>query len=126
MRIVVVDDEQPIMQFCVNVLERGGHSVEGFTRPEDALTKLAAQPADLLLVDYKMPGLTGFEVIRRARQLQPALAAMMITGHGTRDVLEEATRTPVNGLLLKPFTVDELSRAVATVLQGRPLSPPRV
>ncbi|MGH7278825.1 MAG: response regulator [Candidatus Rokuibacteriota bacterium] len=122
MRIVVVDDEQPTMQFCVTVLERKGHAVEGFTRAEDALRTLVAEPADLLVVDYKMPGMSGFDLVRRVRATHPGLPAMMITGHGTREVLDEAERTPLSGVLMKPFTVDELSRAVTTVLAGGRIS----
>ncbi len=117
-RIVVVDDETSIMQLCVKVLEISGHRVTGFTRGEDVLSTLSAEPADLLVVDYKMPGLNGFEVIRRARALRPGLRVVMITGHGTRDVMGEAAQVGVDGLLLKPFTPTELSAKVTTVLGG--------
>lgn len=116
MNILVVDDEPPIMQLCVKVLEQSGHAVDGFTRGEEALTKLAAQPADLLVVDYKMPGLNGFEVIQRARSLRPELRVVMITGHGTREVIGEAMQAGVNGIILKPFTPNELTKAVASAL----------
>jgi CheY-like chemotaxis protein len=114
--ILVVDDEPPIMQLCVKVLEQSGHAVDGFTRGEEALTKLAAHPADLLVVDYKMPGLNGFEVIQRARSLRPELRVVMITGHGTREVIGEAMQAGVNGIILKPFTPNELTKAVASAL----------
>ena len=118
MNIFVVDDEPPIMQLCVKVLEQNGHAVDGFTRGEDALTRLASKAADLLVVDYKMPGLNGLEVIQRARSLRPALRVVMITGHGTREVIGEAMQAGVNGILLKPFTPNELSKAVATAFSS--------
>lgn len=124
-RIVVVDDESPIMQLCVKVLENSGHTVTGFTRGEDVLSALTSQPADLLVVDYKMPGLNGFEVIRRARALRPDLRVVMITGHGTRDVVGEANQAGVNGLLLKPFTPNELTETVNSVLGGAAPTPLR-
>lgn len=113
MRILVVDDEQPIMQLCVKVLETQGHAVDGFTRGEELLARLADGPADLLVVDYKMPGLNGVEVVRRARALRPGLRIVMITGHGTREVVEEAYAAGVDNVLLKPFTPNELSGAVS-------------
>lgn len=112
MRILVVDDEPQIMQLCVKILSRAGHEVEGVTRGEDALLKLAAGPVDLLVVDYKMPGLSGFEVIRRARNFQPAMRVIMITGHGTREVVGEALGGGLNGVLVKPFTPDELIQTI--------------
>jgi DNA-binding response OmpR family regulator len=115
--IVVVDDEPPIMQLCVKVLESSGHAVTGFTRGEDVLSTLSSRPADLLVVDYKMPGLNGFELIRRARALRPNLRVLMITGHGTREVMGEANQAGVDGLILKPFTPNELTEAVTTALR---------
>lgn len=114
MNIVVVDDEPMIMELCVAILEQHGHLVNGFTRGEDALIKLTNQPTDLLVVDYKMPGLNGFEVIQRARSLRPDLRVVMITGDRTGKIIREAMQVGVNGFMLKPFTPDELRKAVAS------------
>ena len=117
MNVVIVDDERPIMQLCMKVLELQGYTVEGFTRGEDAVARLLASPADLLVVDYKMPGLNGVEVIRRVRAARPNQRAVMITGHGTAEVVAEATEVRVNGLLFKPFTPSELVEAVVAALK---------
>ena len=117
MRILVVDDEPPIMALCLKILGRLGHEVEGVTAGEEALSKLAGKPVDLLVVDYKMPGVNGFEVVRRARTLQPGLKVVLITGHGTREVIGEALEDKINGILVKPFTPDELAHTVAAALK---------
>ena len=117
MRILVVDDEPPIMALCLKILGRLGHEVEGVTRGEDALLKLAGGPVDLLVVDYKMPGINGFEVVRRARGLHPGLKVVLITGHGTREVMGEALDGGINGILVKPFTPDELASTIAAALE---------
>jgi DNA-binding response OmpR family regulator len=116
MNIVVVDDHLEVMQLCVELLEEDGHTVNGFTRGEDALIKLASQPTDLLVVDCKMPGLNGFEVIQRARTVRPDLRVVMITGDGASEIIAEAMQFGVNRIILKPFTPDELSMAVATAV----------
>ncbi|MBI4593940.1 MAG: response regulator [Candidatus Rokubacteria bacterium] len=116
MTICVVDDERPIMQLCVKVLESHGYVVDGYTRGEEALARLTAGPADLLVVDYKMPGLDGVEVVRRARALRPEIRVVMITGHGTREVIDAAHTAGAHSVLLKPFTPNELAGAVAAVL----------
>jgi DNA-binding response OmpR family regulator len=120
--IVVLDDEAPIMQLCVMVLRADGHDVVGFTRAEAALAGLAARPADLLLVDYRMPGLSGLEVARRARAVQPELRIVMITGHATQDVVGAARQVGVDNVLAKPFTPGELAATVAAVLPPEPSS----
>ncbi len=117
MRILVVDDEPPIMALCLKILGRLGHEVEGVTAGEEALSKLVGKPVDLLVVDYKMPGVNGFEVVRRARVLQPGLKVVLITGHGTREVIGEAMDDKIEGILVKPFTPDELAHTVTAALE---------
>ena len=116
MRILVVDDEKPILNLCMKVLGRIGHQVDGATDGETAVSKIAAGPIDLLVVDYKMPGINGFEVIRRARTLNRELKIVLITGHGTREVVGEAIDGGVNGILVKPFTPDELTQTITAAL----------
>jgi DNA-binding NtrC family response regulator len=115
-RILVVDDEAPIMNLCLKVLQLAGHSVTGLNRGEDVLAQLSAAPVELLVVDYKMPGIDGFEVIRRARRLQPGIKIVLMTGHGTQSVMGEASQKSLEGILVKPFTPDELNDAVTNAL----------
>lgn len=100
------------MNLCVKVLARLGHEVEGVTRGDEALSKLGGAPVDLLVVDYRMPGLNGFEVVKQARGLHPGLKVVLMTGHGTRDVMGEAFEGGINGVLVKPFTPDELAQTI--------------
>jgi CheY-like chemotaxis protein len=114
--ILVVDDEEPIVRLCVGVLGRLGHDVVGATSGDEALSRLVAGPVDLILVDYRMPRLNGFQVLRRARELQPNIRIVLTTGHGTNDVVGAALDDGVHGIIVKPFTPDELTRTVSTVL----------
>ena len=120
MRILVVDDEPPIVQLCVKILARAGHEVDGVTSGEDALARLTSTPVDLLVVDYNMPELNGIEVIRRARTLQPGLKVVMITAPRTREAAEEELGAGPSWVLMKPFTPNELVQTVdATLNQSR-------
>ena len=112
MKIVVVDDEPTIVLMCRRVLESQGHTVHGFTNVQAALAQLEAEAADLLVVDYKMPELNGLEFIQRAWAVRPSLRVVMITAHGTREVISRATQTGVSSIVLKPFTPNELTRGV--------------
>jgi DNA-binding NtrC family response regulator len=122
--ILVVDDEPSIVQMCVKVLQAQGHTVQGFTKATEALTHLEAQAADLLVVDYKMPELTGIDFIKRAWALRPDMRVVMITAHGTREVITRANETGVN-VVLKPFTPGELAKGIAQALGGEELPRPR-
>jgi DNA-binding NtrC family response regulator len=115
-KIVVVDDEPTIVLMCRRVLEAQGHAVHGFTSVRDALTQLEAEAADLLVVDYKMPELNGLEFIQRAWAIRPGLRVVMITAHGTREVIGRATQSGVQSVVLKPFTPSELAKGVAAAV----------
>jgi CheY-like chemotaxis protein len=119
MSILIADDETPIVQLCLKVLQAAGHSVVGVTKGEDALSRLVDESVELLVVDYKMPSLDGFEVIRRARLLRPTLKIVLMTGHATQTVMAEAQQKKLDGLVIKPFTPDELHKAVETALAAK-------
>jgi two-component system response regulator (stage 0 sporulation protein F) len=101
---------------CVNVLQALGYAVKGANRGEMAVDLLRKEPFDLMVLDYKMPGMSGFEVFQQARALHPNMAVVLVTGHGTPDIIEEAHRMGFNAILLKPFTSDELRGTVEKVL----------
>ena len=123
MNILVLDDEPSIVQMCVTVLQSQGHTVQGFTKATEALAHLEAESADLLVVDYKMPELTGIDFIKRASALRPDMRVVMITAHGTREVITRANDTGVN-VVLKPFTPGELAKGIAQALGGKELPRP--
>jgi DNA-binding NtrC family response regulator len=116
--IVVVDDEPTIVLMCRRVLESQGHAVQGFTDVRTALAWIAAEDADLLVVDYKMPELNGIEFVQRVWAVRPGLRVVMITAHGTQEVIEQATLSGVKTVVLKPFTPSELAQGVAAAIEG--------
>ncbi len=118
-KILIVDDAGPVVVLCVNVLQALGYAVKGANRGEAAVALLRKEPFDLMILDYKMPGMTGFEVFQQARTLHPGMAVVLVTGHGTPEIINEATRTGFSAILLKPFTSDELRGTVEKVLAAR-------
>lgn len=118
-RILIVDDAGPVVVLCVNVLQALGYAVKGANRGETAVELLRKERFDLMVVDYKMPGMTGFDVYQHARALYPGLAAVLVTGHGSPEVVSEANRLGFDSILLKPFTSDELRGTVEKVLADR-------
>jgi two-component system NtrC family sensor kinase len=101
--ILVVDDEPGITLLCKRLLSRAGYMVHALTDPTQAKDWLKEHAADLLLVDIRMPEMDGFELIHFARQLQPDLAVLVMTGFGTVETAIRALRQGVDGLVLKPF-----------------------
>jgi DNA-binding NtrC family response regulator len=120
LKVLVVDDAGEIVVLCINMLQSLGYSARGLHRSDGALELLGREPFDLVIVDYKMPEMNGFELFERARKLQPAAVFMLLTGHGTADIMEDATNMGFGAILLKPFTRQQLRAAVEQALRGRP------
>jgi two-component system response regulator (stage 0 sporulation protein F) len=118
-RILIVDDAGPVVVLCVNVLQGLGYAVKGANRGEAAMEMVRKESFDLMVLDYKMPGMSGFEVFEQARPLHPNMAVVLVTGHGTPEIVAEANRLGFNAILLKPFTSDELRATVEKVLADR-------
>ena len=118
-KILIVDDAGPVVVLCVNVLQALGYAVKGANRGEAAVELMRKEPFDLMVLDYKMPGMTGFEVFAQARLLHPNMAVVLVTGHGTPEIINEANRLGFQAILLKPFTSDELRGTVEKVLADR-------
>ena len=118
-KILVVDDAGPVVILCVNVLQALGYAIKAANRGETAIDLVRKEPFDLLVVDYKMPGMNGFDVLGQAREIRPLMACMLMTAHGTPDIVNEATRLGFDYILLKPFTPSELRGAVDKVLASK-------
>jgi signal transduction histidine kinase/CheY-like chemotaxis protein len=116
-RILVVDDELGIVKLCERILEKEEYSVRAYTDPKQALKYIVQNPIDLLLVDIRMPEISGFDLIAHTKQHQPDAAILVMTGFGTVETAIQVLRQGVDGLLLKPFeTSAELVQAVAQAL----------
>lgn len=114
--ILILDDEPGIALLCHRLLMRAGFDVLPFTEPHQAIAELEHREVDLLLVDIRMPEMDGFEMIQRARKIQPDLAVLVMTGFGTVETAIRALRQGVDGLLLKPFEHGE--ELIASVRQA--------
>jgi CheY-like chemotaxis protein len=71
---------------------------------------------DLMLLDYKMPGMNGFQVFTAARSLRPDMAFLLATAHATPEIIQEARQMGFSSILLKPFSSAELRAAVEKAL----------
>ncbi|HAV74445.1 MAG TPA: hypothetical protein DCX50_05665, partial [Limnobacter sp.] len=120
-RLIVVDDEKPQLEALCSLLQDAGFEVKGFPEPVQALEHLKRQSFDVLLTDLRLPGMDGIELVQRARQLDPDLSAVLMTGHGSIKTAVDAMKLGVLDYILKPFKVSELMPVVNRAIEVRKL-----
>lgn len=119
-QILVVDDEEPIRVTMRDLLLRRGYEVTTAENGEAALALIYQRPFDLLLLDLKMPGLSGIDVAKRARERQPEVTIIMLTGHGSLDSALDGMHLGVFDYMLKTSSPrDVLGRVEAAIEQQR-------
>jgi len=113
-RVLVVDDEAELVSALAERLELRGFTALGATSGEAALDCLSRQQFDVVLVDVKMPGLGGFQLVREIRERWPAQPVVLLTGHTSASAAETGASLGVADYLLKPVDIDELSGVLRT------------
>ncbi|MFN8597057.1 MAG: response regulator transcription factor [Anaerolineae bacterium] len=117
--ILVVDDEEGIRYFLERFLVREGYAATIVTSGEAALERLAQQEFDLVLLDLKMKGLSGLEVLAELRQHWPATSVIILTAYASLESAVEALRHGAHDYLFKPCRTIELRESIRTGLIKR-------
>ncbi len=107
-KILIVDDELIVRESLGGWLERDGHKVDKAASGEEALEKCQKTRYDILLLDIKMEGMSGLDVLKKVKENDPDLSVVMITAYGSIPSAIEAMKNGAHEYLLKPFDPDEL------------------
>ena len=118
-RILIVDDEKGVVRSCTRILKRHGFVVTGKTNSASVPQLLKQETFDLLLTDIKMPKIDGLELLKIAKEIDPHITVVLITGYGTMEDAVNAIRLGAQGFLLKPFEPKELIDTVEYNLTRR-------
>ena len=120
--VVVIDDDYAMRLSCRKILAKSGFQVETCENGAQGLEAVARLKPALVLVDLKMPGLSGMEVIPRVREISREIVVVVITGYATIDTAVEAMKSGAYDFLPKPFSPDELRLIVQRGLERRRLA----
>ena len=120
-RILIVDDEADVLDLCRRILEVKGYEVKTAHNGHEAIALAQQESFDLLLTDIKMPGITGLEIAQALKKSDPDVICVTMTGYSTMDMVLKALKLGIDEFVLKPFTPDELSTAVAKTLEKEQL-----
>ena len=119
-RVLIVDDDPMVQRSCERILGED-YDVRVATDGSEGLSLLAAEPFDLALVDLKLPGISGMEILRQAPDRFPDTPIVIITGYSTIRSAVEAIKMGAFDYVAKPFTPDEIEATVEKGLRQRRL-----
>ena len=114
-RLLVVDDDRAILTLIGTIALAEGFDVATTVSGEDAMKQLRERPSDLVLVDLRMPGITGLDVLRAIREANARVKVVLMTGFGTIDAAVEAVKLGAMDFLTKPFDLPRLRQLLAGV-----------
>lgn len=120
-RVLVADDERSMRELLSIVLRREGCEVVLAESGREAVAVLERQAIDLVISDLKMPDMSGVDVLRVAKQVDPDVSAIVVTAFASTETAVEALRLGASDYLTKPFDVDELKLLVRRTLERRQL-----
>ena len=118
-RILVIDDEVEICGFMDDVFTAEGYTVSTASDPEKGLRMAEQLRPDLVLLDLKMPTMSGIEVLRRIKKIDQTIAVVIITGYGTMDTARASMRLGAFDYITKPFDLVHVKAVVKDALAHR-------
>jgi DNA-binding response OmpR family regulator len=124
--VLIVDDEKNIRLTLSQALEVLEVKIDAAANGEEALAKLIEKEFCLILLDLKMPGMDGMEVLRRVREIRPDIRVIILTAYGTIESAVEAMKLGAIDFIQKPFSAEEIRELVSRVMDREKLDQRKV
>lgn len=125
-KVLLVDDEPDFMEPLTNRLTLRKLEVYNAGSGREALTLLESQAVDVVVMDVKMPGMSGLEVIRELKQRHPLVEVIMLTGHANLEASIQGMEAGAFDYLLKPAQIDELVYKIQDAYQKKTLQEKKI
>ena len=119
--ILLVEDDSAFRQVMSGELRRAGYLVDTAGSGEEALGFVAVRTPDIVLLDLRLPGMDGLDVLKALHSTRPSIEVVMLTGHGSIDTAIEAIRVGAFDYVVKPCPFDELQIRIERALESRSL-----
>ena len=117
MKILLIDDDEWIRDSLCIFFESEGCQLRAFETAEEALEELKNQPYDLIIVDYKLPGMNGLEFLNRIQRVNPNIIKVLISAFISNEVASEAKKLGIQDVIEKPFTSETIEASLARVIE---------
>jgi len=119
MKILLVDDDEWIRHSMSILFEYEGCHLIALETAEEGLEALKNQDYELIIIDYKLPGMDGLEFLKRSQRTHPDAIKVLITAYGSIEVTSEAYRLGVRDIIKKPFTIEAVEESLMRLLKER-------
>ncbi|MDF2668371.1 MAG: CheY-like receiver protein [Paenibacillus sp.] len=117
-KVLIVDDQNGIRVLLVEVFSSEGYHTSQASNGKLALEIVRKDPPDLVLLDMKIPGMDGLDILKHIKQINPSIKVIMMTAYGELDMIKEATDLGALMHFTKPFDIDDLRLAVNKQLRN--------
>ena len=107
-RILIVDDAEDLVKTMVKRLNKRNIEATGVLSGEEALETIRKETFDIVVLDVKMPGITGIETLRELKKIDPGIEVILLTGHASVDVALDGMKLGAYEFLMKPCKIEEL------------------
>lgn len=111
-KLLIVDDQNGIRILLLEVFNSEGYTTYDASNGKTALDIVQNQKPDLVLLDMKIPGMDGLEILKQIRKIDTEIKVIMMTAYGELDMIKEAMELGALAHFTKPFDIDELRHAV--------------
>lgn len=118
-KVLIVDDQNGIRILLMEVFSSEGYKTYQAANGKLALEIVRNESPDLVLLDMKIPGMDGLEILRHIKEVNPEIKVIMMTAYGELDMINQATELGALMHFTKPFDIDEIRLAVNKQLNGR-------
>lgn len=120
-KLMVVEDHEVVRVGLRTLLSNFSHIeiVKEAANAEECLTMAATVNPDIILMDIRLPGMSGIDACREIKQTLPTIAVIMLTSYDSKEFVQEAMQAGANGYILKEIGTEELIRIIHSVMEGK-------
>jgi DNA-binding NtrC family response regulator len=122
MKMMLIDDDEWIRNSLSLFFEGEGIELKTFETAEEALEELQDIPYDIIIIDYRLPGINGLEFLKRIHEGHPQAIKILITAYRDKKLISEALDLGVQDFIDKPFTTNTIEQALSWVISDQQLS----
>jgi DNA-binding NtrC family response regulator len=125
-RVLLVDDESGFLEPLLKRLRRRGISAAASNSGEEALRRIETEPPDVVILDVKMPGMSGLETLREIKQNRPLVEVIMLTGHASVEAAIEGMELGAFDYLMKPLELEDLLNKIQDAHEKKSLQEAKI